>query len=85
MACRNLELAEKAAQDIRKTASSDVIVMKLDLANMASIRAFAQEVLNPNVLRVPLLYNFSVTNEFVKKQYKYFRKSASKWDFITCK
>ena len=43
MACRNLDLAEKAAEDIRKTSEGEIVVKKLDLANLASIHAFAQE------------------------------------------
>lgn len=48
MACRNLDLAEKAAQDIKSTTpkeqGGEVVVKKLDLANLASIREFANEV-----------------------------------------
>ena len=47
MACRNLELAEQAAQDIRKSSEEgEIIIKKLDLANMASIRAFAEDINN---------------------------------------
>ena len=44
MACRNLELAEKAAQEVRECGDGEVVVKKLDLNSLASIRAFAQEV-----------------------------------------
>jgi hypothetical protein len=47
MACRNLEAAEKTAQEIRASTDNEggeVVVKKLDLANLASIRAFAEEV-----------------------------------------
>ena len=44
MACRNLELAEKAAEELRGDAGAEIVVKKLDLANLASIREFAKEV-----------------------------------------
>ena len=44
MACRNLELAEKAAEELRQTAKAEILVKKLDLANLASVREFAKEV-----------------------------------------
>ena len=47
MACRNIELAEKAAEEIRQSndATGEIVVKKLDLANLASVRNFADEVL----------------------------------------
>lgn len=44
MACRNLDLAEKAAEELRADAKAEIIVKKLDLANLASIREFAKQV-----------------------------------------
>ena len=46
MACRNIELAEKAAEEIRQSndAMGEIVVKKLDLANLASVRNFADEV-----------------------------------------
>ena len=45
MACRNLEKAYIAAEDIRKvTKNGSIRVMKLDLASFASVREFAEEV-----------------------------------------
>ena len=48
MACRNIELAEKAAEEIRQSndATGEIVVKKLDLANLASVRNFADEVYN---------------------------------------
>ena len=47
MACRNLEKANIAAEDIRKyTKNGSIRVMKLDLASFASVRKFAEEVSN---------------------------------------
>ena len=46
MACRNIELAEIAAEEIRQSndATGEIVVKKLDLANLASVRNFADEV-----------------------------------------
>lgn len=49
MACRNIELAEKAAEEIRQSndanaTTGEIVVKKLDLANLASVRNFADEV-----------------------------------------
>ena len=45
LACRNLERANKAAEDIRKSTNQGTIcVMKLDLASFESVRQFAKEV-----------------------------------------
>ena len=56
MACRNLDLAEASAQEIRKTSIGEIIVKKLDLADMASIRAFAEEI-NTTEERLDVLIN----------------------------
>ncbi len=46
MACRNLELAEQAANEIKQSSKDgEIIVKQLDLANLDSVRAFAQEVI----------------------------------------
>ena len=45
LACRNIERANKAAEDIRQfTDQGSIRVMKLDLASFASVREFAKEV-----------------------------------------
>ena len=46
MACRSIDLAEKAADEIRSQCSEggEVVVKKLDLSSLASVRAFAKEV-----------------------------------------
>jgi len=56
MACRNLDLAEASAQEIRKTSIGEIVVKKLDLADMGSIRAFAQEI-NTTEDRLDVLIN----------------------------
>ncbi|KAF2354663.1 Short-chain dehydrogenase/reductase SDR [Trinorchestia longiramus] len=46
MACRNLEKAQKVADKIiKETGNEKVIVKKLDLASLASVRAFANDIL----------------------------------------
>ena len=43
MTCRNMEKCSKAADDIRETVKdADLVLMKLDLASMTSIRDFAK-------------------------------------------
>ena len=45
MACRNLDRANKAAEEIKSlNANASVRVMKLDLASFESVRQFAKEV-----------------------------------------
>ncbi|XP_063967091.1 retinol dehydrogenase 11-like [Lytechinus pictus] len=45
MACRNIEKAEEARLDVvRVSGSSNVVVKKLDLASMKSIRKFAEDI-----------------------------------------
>ena len=46
MACRNLELAEKAAEELRENSKGEIVVKKLDLADLTSVREFANEVCN---------------------------------------
>ncbi|KAF2348968.1 Short-chain dehydrogenase/reductase SDR [Trinorchestia longiramus] len=46
LACRNLAKAQNVADDIKKaTGNNSVIVKKLDLASLASVRAFANDIL----------------------------------------
>ncbi|XP_068239829.1 retinol dehydrogenase 12-like [Palaemon carinicauda] len=44
MACRDTVKAERAAEDIRKDTGGELIVRKLDLASLASVRRFAEDV-----------------------------------------
>ena len=45
MACRNLDRANKAAEEIKSSISdASIRVMKLDLASFSSVRQFAKEV-----------------------------------------
>ncbi|KAM9754611.1 retinol dehydrogenase 13-like [Menidia menidia] len=46
LACRDMDRANKAAQDVRKrSGNNNVIVKKLDLASLESVRHFAKDVL----------------------------------------
>jgi len=44
MTCKNFYLAEKAAEELRTGAPSEIIVKKPDLANLDSVRKLAKEV-----------------------------------------
>lgn len=56
LACRNLAKAEQAADDIRATATGEVEIVPLDLADLASVATAAAEVTN-NEPRLDLLLN----------------------------
>ena len=62
MACRNLESAENAALEIKslnatsKQATGELVIKKLDLSSLASVRAFAEEI-NGNEEHVDILIN----------------------------
>ncbi|XP_078593062.1 retinol dehydrogenase 12-like [Branchiostoma floridae x Branchiostoma japonicum] len=57
LACRDVTKAEAAAEDIRKTTGNgNVLVRKLDLASLASVREFAAGI-NDNETRLDLLIN----------------------------
>lgn len=43
MACRDTKTAEKVASEVHGQTGGQVEVMKLDLASLASIRTFAEE------------------------------------------
>lgn len=43
MACRDTHMAEKVAAEIRKETGGELVVMKLDLSSLASIRTFAAD------------------------------------------
>lgn len=56
MACRNLDLANKAAEDVRRLTNGDIAVYRLDLASLKSIRECALEILS-NESRIDILIN----------------------------
>ena len=43
MACRNTHVAEKVAAEIKRQTGGELVVMKLDLASLASVRTFAAD------------------------------------------
>ncbi|CAK8696917.1 unnamed protein product [Clavelina lepadiformis] len=61
LACRDLEKAEAAKEKIKETVSpSDIVVMKLDLASLDSIREFSKAV-NENESHLDILINNACT------------------------
>jgi NAD(P)-dependent dehydrogenase (short-subunit alcohol dehydrogenase family) len=62
MACRNLESAEEAAMEIKslnaptKQVTGELVITKLDLSSLASVRAFAEKI-NGNEERIDILIN----------------------------
>ena len=62
MACRNIEDAEKAASEIRASNANanedtgELVVAKLDLSSLASVRAFAEHIIE-NEERLDILIN----------------------------
>jgi len=53
MACRDVRKAERAVQDIRRhTSSGQLIVLKLDLASLQSVRDFAARVCQEKYIHV---------------------------------
>ncbi|XP_035676518.1 uncharacterized protein LOC118415774 [Branchiostoma floridae] len=57
LACRNVTKAEEAAEDIRKTTGNgNVVVLKLDLSSLASVREFAAGI-NEKEERLDILIN----------------------------
>ena len=56
MACRNLELANEAAAEVKKKTKGDIVVYKLDLANLSSVRECAKEI-NVKEEKIDVLIN----------------------------
>jgi len=56
MLCRNLEKAEEAADEIRKATEGEVVVHKLDLASLASVRECAEQLGN-SLEKIDILIN----------------------------
>lgn len=57
LACRDMDRANKAAEDVRKRSGNDnVTVKKLDLASLQSVRQLAKDVLE-NEERLDVLIN----------------------------
>merc|ERR1711971_228262 len=56
MLCRNVEKAEQAAEEIRKATEGEVVVHKLDLASLASVRECAEQLGN-SLEKIDILIN----------------------------
>ncbi|XP_037799569.1 retinol dehydrogenase 11-like [Penaeus monodon] len=56
MTCRNTKAAEKVAKEIGSQTGGELVVMKLDLASLASVQAFTEE-LRSRESRVHILIN----------------------------
>ena len=68
MACRNLEKAEKARDEIRESLkdvsnTGSLVVKKLDLASIKSIKSFAEDVVKEEN-KIHLLINNAGNNAF---------------------
>src|SRR5581483_333344 len=58
MACRNMEKANEAAEDIRKQLpEADLIVKKLDLSSLESVREFVEEINKDGITHIDYLIN----------------------------
>jgi len=56
MLCRNMEKAEEAAEEIRKATEGKVVVHKLDLSSLASVRECAEQLGN-SLEKIDILIN----------------------------
>ena len=56
MLCRNIEKAETAAEEIRKETAGEVVVHKLDLASLKSVRECAEQLSN-SLDKIDILIN----------------------------
>jgi len=67
MACRNLDKANRARDEIvNETGNQNLIVMKLDLSSQQSVRDFANEFLNKESQLDVLIHNAGYANTFNK-------------------
>ncbi|KFB37597.1 short-chain dehydrogenase [Anopheles sinensis] len=69
MACRNMETAKQAQDEIvKETGNQNVVVMKLDLSSQASVREFAAEVLRTERKLDVLVHNAGFAETFRKSK-----------------
>ncbi|XP_040167203.1 retinol dehydrogenase 14 isoform X2 [Anopheles arabiensis] len=69
MACRNMETAKQAQDEIvKETGNQNVTVLKLDLSSQASVREFAAEVLRTERKLDVLVHNAGFAETFRKTQ-----------------
>jgi NAD(P)-dependent dehydrogenase (short-subunit alcohol dehydrogenase family) len=61
LACRNVESAQKAANDIQlKTGNKNVVVEQVEMSRLESVRRFADKI-NRNEARLDILINNAAT------------------------
>ncbi|XP_058118582.1 retinol dehydrogenase 14 isoform X2 [Anopheles ziemanni] len=69
MACRNMETAKQAQDEIvKETGNQNVVVLKLDLSSQASVREFAAEVLRTERKLDVLVHNAGFAETFRKSK-----------------
>ncbi|XP_063907381.1 retinol dehydrogenase 14-like [Zophobas morio] len=67
LACRNLETAKKARDEIvEQTNNQDVVVKKLDLSSQKSIREFAEDILKTEAKLDVLLHNAGMATDKIQ-------------------
>ncbi|XP_063238020.1 retinol dehydrogenase 14-like [Bacillus rossius redtenbacheri] len=68
MACRNMETAEKAREEIARTSGNQqVVVRQLDLSSMQSVRGFAEALRRSEQRLDVLVHNAGYANTFSKQ------------------
>lgn len=68
LACRNLEKADKAMQEIFEETQQKVVVKRLDLASLRSVREFADDILKTESRLDVLVNNAGLINDTSKVQ-----------------
>jgi len=62
LACRNIESAQKAADEIRsKTGNTNLVVRRVEMSSLNSVRQFAEKI-NNSESRVDILINNAGTS-----------------------
>ncbi|XP_042149944.1 retinol dehydrogenase 11, partial [Ixodes scapularis] len=68
LACRNLEKADKAMQEIFEETQQKVVIKRLDLASLRSVREFADDILKTESRLDVLVNNAGLINDTSKVQ-----------------
>ncbi|KAM7300809.1 retinol dehydrogenase 11-like [Ixodes scapularis] len=68
LACRNLEKADKAMQEIFEETQQKVVIKRLDLASLRSVREFAEDILKTESRLDVLVNNAGLINDRSKVQ-----------------
>ncbi len=73
MACRNIDRAEKAAEQIRQeTGNKDVVAKQLDVSSLKSVREFASNFMRSEYRLDVLVNNAGVTGNFITMSTNHF-------------